>query len=633
MLYVLYSILHMIAPFLTISDCDNVLQNGGGPAPDGNALCDMTCDGNTAEICGGPNRLSLYQFVSGGVVTTPNPTTTAKSTTKSTTAPTTAPTSKSTGSPTTTSKGSTVSGSGTATNLPAGWQYSGCWVDNANGRILPVAEANNAALTIENCIAYCVGQSYTVAGLEWSQQCFCGTALENGATVASESQCSMACSGAANELCGNGNIMSVYSEGPLAAYGVPAAQTTGLPGNYQYVGCMTDVGAANRTLFWQSILTSTNDAQTCLTACAAYGYNAAGMEYGDECYCGDVGDPAKVGATLVPDAQCNIVCSGNPQTICGGNNLLSYYTWTTGTPLHTFSYPQGTAAGAYEYLLNGPVVPLITTPGINGAVIFVEKSGTSLTPGSTGAYELDLDLLTFRTMSVKTDVFCSASLQLPDRVGRQINVGGWSGTSTYGVRLYWPNGSPGVPGTNNWQENQAELSLQIGRWYPSAVVMANGSILVVGGEDGSNGAPVPSMEILPQVGPTVFAQWLQDTDPYNLYPFLVVLPSGHIFVAYYNQARILDQTSLQTITQLANIPGSVNNAASGRTYPLEGTLVILPQHAPYSDPLGVLICGGSSPYQGYAIDNCVSTTPETGAAWVIEKMVSLACKITLVLLY
>jgi hypothetical protein len=49
-----------------ITDCGNALQNGGAPAPDGNALCDMTCDGNTAETCGGPNRLTLYSYSSGG---------------------------------------------------------------------------------------------------------------------------------------------------------------------------------------------------------------------------------------------------------------------------------------------------------------------------------------------------------------------------------------------------------------------------------------------------------------------------------------------------------------------------------------------------------------------------------------
>ncbi|SRR5258706_2178856 len=69
------------------------------------------------------------------------------------------------------------------------------------------------------------------------------------------------------------------------------------------------------------------------------------------------------------------------------------------------------------------------------------------------------------------------------------------------------------------------------------MIMANGSILVVGGEDGSNGPPVPSLEILPTPvgGPTwLHMDWLQRTDPNNLYPFLAVIPAG-IFVQYYNE--------------------------------------------------------------------------------------------------
>jgi hypothetical protein len=50
---------------------------------------------------------------------------------------------------------------------------------------------------------------------------------------------------------------------------------------------------------------------------------------------------------------------------------------------------------------------------------------------STGAYELDPTLVndfahTWREMHVKTNVFCSGSIILPDKAGRQINVGGWA---------------------------------------------------------------------------------------------------------------------------------------------------------------------------------------------------------------
>jgi hypothetical protein len=103
--------------------------------------------------------------------------------------------------------------------------------------------------------------------------------------------------------------------------------------------------------------------------------------------------------------------------------------------------------------------------GKNNKVSFLEKGGTGF-PNSTGAYELDLSLtndfsLAWRAMHVKTDVFCSGSIILPDLGARQINVGGWSLSSTFGVRLYTPDGSPGVNGTNDWEENVNELSLQV----------------------------------------------------------------------------------------------------------------------------------------------------------------------------
>jgi hypothetical protein len=105
------------------------------------------------------------------------------------------------------------------------------------------------------------------------------------------------------------------------------------------------------------------------------------------------------------------------------------------------------------------------------------------------------------------------------------------------------------------------------------------------------------------------------------------------------------------------MPGSVTNCKSclcnkftadlsapvlaGRTYPLEGNFafsrlllfltildisgaaVLFPQHAPYTDPLRVLICGGSGTGAGIALDNCVSIAPEEeNPTWVLERMVS-----------
>jgi len=53
--------------------CGNALMNGGGPAVDGNLQCQMTCNGNSSEFCGGPSRLDMYIWNSVNITATPAP--------------------------------------------------------------------------------------------------------------------------------------------------------------------------------------------------------------------------------------------------------------------------------------------------------------------------------------------------------------------------------------------------------------------------------------------------------------------------------------------------------------------------------------------------------------------------------
>ncbi|KAA1470743.1 copper radical oxidase [Dentipellis sp. KUC8613] len=578
--------------------CGLTLVNGAISEPDGD--CDMTCSGNSSEFCGGPNRLNIYNYtgtdlppVSGG--------------------------------------GGGGGGNNGApvfpvlSGLPVPWKYNACWVDNVNGRVFPTQLPDNANTTVESCVNDCSAQNFTLAGIEFSTQCFCGDNLIEGAVEAPDSDCSMGCGGNATEACGGPNRLSVYtSTGNVTAFPVPTAQNTSLPGKWEYKGCLAEP-VPNRVFPWQIFNTNNNSAEACLNQCAAFGYPAAGMEFGDECYCGDVEDIQATGAQFAPETDCNIACSGDPIHLCGGGSRLNAYFWN-GT-LNDWHTPDN--IGRYEYFVGGLVVPLIATVGINNKVSFLEKFGTSEFDNSTGAYELDLSLvndtsLAWREMHVKSDVFCSGAVVLPDKAARLINVGGWSLDSTFGVRLYAPDGSPGVNGTNDWEENKDELKLQNGRWYPSALVLTNGSILIVGGESGSNAPAVPTLEILPRPAggdTTVFLDFLNRTDPNNLYPFLFNLPSGNVFIGYYNEARILNPENWDVVKVLPNMPGSVNSFLSGRTYPLEGSAVLLPQFAPYTDPVTVLICGGSN--FGIAVDNCVSISPEVdNATWTLERMPS-----------
>ncbi|KAI0246520.1 copper radical oxidase [Lactifluus subvellereus] len=409
-----------------------------------------------------------------------------------------------------------------------------------------------------------------------------------------------------------------------AARAVLTVQTTNLPGNWKYSRCLAEPGAV-RVFPYQIILANNNTAQNCLSQCSAFGYPAAGMEFGDECWCGDVADITNNGGKTAPETECSMACSGDPLHLCGGTRRLQLYLWNG----NLFTWNTPTNIGRYEYLVPGLIPPLLATVGINGKVSFLEKGGTSEFRNSTGAYELDLSLVddfshAWREMHVKTDVFCSGAVVLPDKAARILNVGGWSLNSTFGVRLYAPDGSPGVNGTNDWEEDPNTLQLQSGRWYPTALVMANGSVLVVGGEKGAGAPANPTLEVLPRIpgGSTqIFLDWLSRTDPNNLYPFLHVLPSGLIFVGYYNKARLLDPVTFATVKVLPNIPGSVTSFLAGRTYPMEGVSVLLPQRAPYTDPITILVCGGSN--FGIALDNCVSIQPESAnPTWVIERMPS-----------
>jgi hypothetical protein len=140
---------------------------------------------------------------------------------------------------------------------------------------------------------------------------------------------------------------------------------------------------------------------------------------------------------------------------------------------------------------------------------------------------------------------------------------------------------------NDWQENVEEIALQAPRWYPSVMMLANGSILIVGGVTGSTTPPSPSIEILPVTGAKpVYLEFLDRTDPNNLYPFLAVLPSSGILIVYYNEASILDEVTFETVRYLPNLPGAANDFEAGRNYPLEGTMVLLPQKTPYVENLG-----------------------------------------------
>jgi len=104
-------------------------------------------------------------------------------------------------------------------------------------------------------------------------ECYCGNSLVNGAAKGAEADCNMGCSGnpsyvennvtcsllicAISQACGGPNRVSVYSSGTVTALAVPSAQTTNLPGQWTYKGCLRCVSILELTFL--ELLNLVND--------------------------------------------------------------------------------------------------------------------------------------------------------------------------------------------------------------------------------------------------------------------------------------------------------------------------------------------------------------------------------------
>lgn len=97
-------------------------------------------------------------------------------------------------------------------------------------------------MTTESCVASCIANGFSIAGAEYGDQCYCGNQIIEGGTqdTGNPTGCNMACGGNAGEICGGPNRMSIYSNytGSMPVLAPPVTQTTGLPGNWEYVGCL-----------------------------------------------------------------------------------------------------------------------------------------------------------------------------------------------------------------------------------------------------------------------------------------------------------------------------------------------------------------------------------------------------------
>ncbi|KAK6500404.1 hypothetical protein TWF481_010748 [Arthrobotrys musiformis] len=152
----------------------NTLASSSTPQSGG---CDTPCAGNTGEICGGGDRIGLYQ----NSAYQPPP------------------------------KASAVPKVGD-------FVYKGCFVDSSSNRAVPDKSLVDwSGMTVEKCIAAAAGYKY--AAVEYYGECYYGNKLVSTGT---SSACDTPCTGNNLQLCGGGNAIGLYEN---EAYRPPVIPT------------------------------------------------------------------------------------------------------------------------------------------------------------------------------------------------------------------------------------------------------------------------------------------------------------------------------------------------------------------------------------------------------------------------
>jgi hypothetical protein len=103
-----------------------------------------------------------------------------------------------------------------------------CYNDHSTGRNNIIAGSDNIyagdSLTQEWCAQLCHDRNATLAGVDSSDQCYCGNALSPGAEARNSSECNFLCTGSRTELCGGDWRQGVFAVNCSGAPEPPPAE-------------------------------------------------------------------------------------------------------------------------------------------------------------------------------------------------------------------------------------------------------------------------------------------------------------------------------------------------------------------------------------------------------------------------
>ncbi|KAH8888473.1 WSC-domain-containing protein [Thozetella sp. PMI_491] len=197
--------------------------------------------------------------------------------------------------------------------------FYGCYTESTPPHALSGAVFYD--LTIPQCGAACTAAGYSLYGLEYGRECYCGNSLAAGCVPTFADQCNMVCGADNTTICGGNSRMSIYGTSatpPVVTDASHPPVTTAVA-----LGCYTE-GNGTRALPSDALVDDGMTVEACSSYCLTRGFVLYGVEYMRECYCANAQDPSSLAA---PATDCNMPCAGNAAETCGGASRLNVYQW------------------------------------------------------------------------------------------------------------------------------------------------------------------------------------------------------------------------------------------------------------------------------------------------------------------
>ncbi|TID00360.1 putative fungistatic metabolite [Colletotrichum higginsianum] len=321
--------------------------------------------------------------------------------------------------------------------LPDGqgkYRYIGCYRENNPGRQLTNQLYGNPNNTNAMCIAACAEKGYVFCATQYHTECWGGPRIP--VEKVDSRNCQFDCGGDLNQVCGGngfgeteglGAFLSVFADSVQwdgnTTTPAPSPDPAGPevnPGVGQYVsqGCYTE--PADERALTYLIPTEEKTVASCIEGCAASQYTYAGLEYGGECWCGNV---LSAKSLPVDAAECSMACADNSTEYCGGSTRLNLYKLEgeLPAPTSTAAVPTGTETST--------AVPTATAPPTN------ERVGDWLLEGcyteGDGVRALGARMYANDSMTLETcGGFCQGNKYFGTEYGRECWCGDEFGTGS-----------------------------------------------------------------------------------------------------------------------------------------------------------------------------------------------------------